>query len=185
MDNKSKLCKKLAVGVAALAALSFTVQLAAAASLRTSESLTFIDWDGTTLTFSADDLRAMPQDVEKRLVCAGESAGFIGIFDYSGVRLSRILEKAKASVNARDNKRENLYVVFKGTDGYQVIASWTELMETSGGKRVLIALEKDGQPLPELEGKMRLVLPGDKWVGRSVKCLDRIEIRCAEGYVAK
>ena len=101
------------------------------------------------------------------------------------MRLSEILKKAKASVEAGDNKRENLYVVFKGTDGYQIIASWTELTMTSAGKRVLIALEMDSRPLPENEGKMRLVLPGDKWVGRSVKCLETIEIRCAEGYVEK
>jgi len=46
-------------------------------------------------------------------------------------------------------------------------------------------LDKNAQPQPPLEGKLGLVLPGGKWVGRSVKCLETIEIRCAEGVVEK
>lgn len=176
---------RLIVTLLAIALTLAAPNAAGANPVRPSESLTLIDCDGTKVTLSFDELCKMPQDLEERCVCAGESAGFVGIFDYSGVRLSHILEKAKASVNCRDNKRENLYVVFKGTDGYQVIASWTELTTTSDGKRVLVALEKDSKPLSEDEGKMRLVLPGDKWVGRSVKWLETIEIRCADGYTEK
>ncbi len=152
---------------------------------RTSETLALVDVDGTKISFSYDDLRRLPQEIEEECICAGHSSGFLGIFDYSGVRLSQILDKAKAANGAGDYKRENLYVLFKGTDGYQVLASWTELTLTSDGLRILIATEKNAQALPPSEGKFRLVLPGDKWVGRSVRCLETIEIHCAEGVVEK
>jgi len=152
---------------------------------RSSESLTLVDLDGSKIQMSLEDFRKLPQEIEEECICVGHSAGFIGIFDYSGVRLSEILEKAKAAKGASEYKQENIYVVFRGTDGYQVIASWTELTQTAEGQRVLIALDKNAQPLPPLEGKFRLVLPGDKWVGRSVKCIETIEIRCAEGVVEK
>jgi DMSO/TMAO reductase YedYZ molybdopterin-dependent catalytic subunit len=158
---------------------------AAGGPSRSSESLTLVDLDGSKIQMSLEDLRKLPQEIEEECICVGHSAGFIGIFDYSGVRLSEILEKAKAAKGANEYKQENIYVVFRGTDGYQVIASWTELTQPAEGKRILIALDKDAQPLPPLEGKLRLVLPGDKWVGRSVKCLETIEIRCAEGVVEK
>lgn len=51
------------------------------------------------------------------------------------------------------------------------------------GRRALMALEKDGEPLPSFEGQFRLVLPGDKYVGRSVKWLEAIEVHGAEGFV--
>jgi DMSO/TMAO reductase YedYZ molybdopterin-dependent catalytic subunit len=183
MNMRSGIC---ITGMAVVVfACLFAAGSAAGGPNRSSESLTLVDLDGSKIQMSLEDLRKLPQEIEEECICVGHSAGFIGIFDYSGVRLSEILEKAKAAKGANEYKQENIYVVFRGTDGYQVIASWTELTQTAEGKRILIALDKDAQPLPPLEGKLRLVLPGDKWVGRSVKCLETIEIRCAEGVVEK
>jgi DMSO/TMAO reductase YedYZ molybdopterin-dependent catalytic subunit len=168
----------------AFAALSICF-LATAAPLTESNSITLVDVDGTETTFDADAIAKMPQETEENCICVGESAGFLGTFDYTGVRLSEILESAEATKASNDNKRENIYAVFIGTDGYQVMASWTELTVTSAGARVLIALKKDGEDLIEKEGKYRLILPRDKYVGRSVKCLERIELRVADGYKPK
>ncbi len=159
--------------------------VAAATPKDSSTGLTLVDLDGTKVRFSVDDLRQMHQETEPKCICVGATAGYIGTFDYAGVRLASILPKAAVAASGNDNKRENTYAVFKGTDGYQVIATWTELMETSEGKRILIALEKNGEPLPPNEGQLRLVLPGDKYAGRSVKCFETIELRLAEGYVEK
>ena len=159
--------------------------LAAVTPLTESNSITLVDVDGTETTFDADAIAKMPQKTEENCICVGESAGYLGIFDYTGIRLSEILESAEATKASKDNKRENIYAVFIGTDGYQVMASWTELMLTSAGARVLIALKKDGEVFSEKEGKYRLILPGDKYVGRSVKCLERIELRVADGYKPK
>jgi len=178
---------RTSIGIIAAATVAlvglFVTHAAAGGPTRSSETLTLVDLDGSKVQMSLEDLRKLPQEIEEECICVGHSAGFIGIFDYSGIRLSEILEKAKAAKGASEYKQENIYVVFRGTDGYQVIASWTELTQTSDGKRVLVALDKNAAPLPPSEGKFRLVLPGDKWVGRSVKCLETIEIRCAEGVV--
>ena len=161
---------------------SFLVTTAAAAPLQVAETLTLVDCDGTKVTFSETDLRSMEQVTEEQCIWVGESSGYIGIFDCSGVLLSEILQRAEATFKAKDFVRENTYVIFRGTDDYQIITSWTELMGSADGLRSIIMLDKDGEPLSDEEGKFRVLFPADKYVGRSVKCLDSIEIHRAEGF---
>ena len=137
---------------------------------RPSLSLTIVDVDGSTVRLSVERLGRMRQLEEKECICVGEVVGFIGVFDYKGARIVDVLEHAKAATTLSRYKQKNLYVIFKGTDGYQVIASWAELMQTAGGGRAMVAIEKDGTRLPANEGAFRLVFPADKYVGRSVKC---------------
>ena len=152
---------------------------------RPSKAVTIVDLNGNEIRVTADELRAMPQHTEKELIFVGEHRGFIGIFDFSGVRLVDLLEKAEAAQAAGGYKKENMYLVFRGTDGYQVVASWQELMLSADGPRVLAVLEKDGEPLPPEEGEIRLLFPGDKYCGRSVKCLETIEVHVVKGVVEK
>lgn len=156
-----------------------------AAPLRTVETLTLIDIDGTKITFTEQELREMKQITEEKCIWVGESKGFIGIFDCSGALLTEALKYARKTEAAGDYLHENTYVIFRGTDEYQIICSWTELMRNGDGRRAMIMLEKEGEPLADDEGKFRVFFPGDKYVGRSVKCLDTTEFRCAEGFVAK
>jgi len=58
-----------------------------AAPQKVSDTLTIVDLDGAKISFSFEDLRKMPQEIEEECICVGESVGFIGIFDYTGVRL--------------------------------------------------------------------------------------------------
>ncbi|HNR31615.1 MAG TPA: molybdopterin-dependent oxidoreductase [Candidatus Hydrogenedentes bacterium] len=168
---------------ATVAALLFAPGFVGAGPERPSDALTIIDLDGSKITISYDEISKMPQVTELQCICVGQHAGYIGIFDYSGVRLANILEKATAAMNASGYRKENMYAVFRGTDGYQVIASWTELTLAETGRRALVALHADAKALPNTEGRFRIVFPADKYVGRNVKCLEQIEIRCAEGCV--
>ncbi len=147
-----------------------------------SETVTLIDSDGTRVTLTEEELRKMPQLSADQCIWVGKTSGYIGIFDYAGTSLTSVLRLAKSTVSAEDYRQENSYVIFRGTDGYQIIASWTELMDSPDGHRAMIGLERNGEPLPASEGRFRLVLPGDKYVGRSVKWLETIEIRLAEGF---
>lgn len=61
----------------------------------------------------------------------------------------------------------------RGQDGYTVALAIGELDPHFEGKQVLIAYERNGQPLPGL----RLVVPADAHAGRSVHDLISIEIR--------
>lgn len=148
-----------------------------------SDSLTIFDVEGTRIDISLDELRAMPRVVEEKCICVGEASGFIGIFDYAGVRLSDVLKKATGAQKASGYKKENMYLVFRGTDQYQVVASWNELTQTAEGRRAMAVLEKNGKPLTPEEGAIRLYMPGDKFVGRSVKCLDEIQIKVVDGVI--
>lgn len=152
---------------------------------RLSDAITIVDIDGSTAKLSVEDLRRMPQVTERECICVGEVSGFIGIFDFKGVRLTDLLEKADAASTLSRYEQENTYIVFRGTDGYQVIASWTELTQTPDGNRAMVIIEKDGKPLGATAGKFRLLFPADKYVGRSVKCLETIEIHSAPGVKAR
>jgi len=152
---------------------------------RPSKAVTIVDLDGAEIRVTAAELRAMPQHSEKEFIFVGERTGFIGIFDFAGVRVVDLLERAQAAQAASGYKEENMYLVFRGTDGYQVAASWQELMLNADGPRVLAVLEKDGEPLPPEEGAIRLLFAGDKYCGRSVKCLETIEIHVVKGVVEK
>lgn len=148
-----------------------------------SDSLTLIDLDGTKIELSLNDVRALPRVVEDHCICVGEVSGYLGTFQYAGVNLRELLKKAAAAQKAGGYRKENMYLVFKGTDQYQVVASWNEVQNTAAGRQAMVVLEKDGKPLAAEEGALRLYFPGDKFVGRSVKCLDAIEIHCIDGVV--
>ncbi len=163
----------------------FSCKIALCAPETKADSLCLVDVDGTKIVWTLDDLRAMPQVVEDKCICVGNSSGFIGIFDYAGVRLNRLLAEATAAHGAGDYKKENMYVVFRGSDGYQVIASWTELTQQPHSLNGLVALEKDSKVLSEHEGPCRLLFPADKYVGRSVRNLVTIEIKVVDGVVER
>jgi DMSO/TMAO reductase YedYZ molybdopterin-dependent catalytic subunit len=64
-------------------------------------------------------------------------------------------------------------VLARGRDGYIVAFAIGELDPEFEGKQVLVAYAQYGKPLTEL----RLVVPGDKRAGRSVRDLVAIEVR--------
>ena len=171
-----------------LAAIASAVMLASAAEgpKIPSDGLTIIDLDGTKVQLTPDDLRKLPAATEKQRirVCADDSH-FEGVSNYSGVHVSDVLSHAKNAQACGPKKKLNLFLIFRGTDGYQAITTWYDVNDAETGKRALVALEKNNAPLPDDEGKLRLILPGDKFVEREVKCLASIQVCCAEGFVEK
>jgi DMSO/TMAO reductase YedYZ molybdopterin-dependent catalytic subunit len=119
-----------------------------------------------TLSLSVDDLRA----IAKRRGVA-EAGG------YGGILLSELLKEAAIREDERHAQRRT-YVVALATDGYQAVFSWGELFNTSIGRGVLVAYERDGAPLREGEGRFALVSLADERTGpRHVKWLNRIDVR--------
>jgi DMSO/TMAO reductase YedYZ molybdopterin-dependent catalytic subunit len=110
-----------------------------------SESILFVDGGvQRPINLTVDELAAMPKNtVPAELICPG----FFTINgNWTGVRLSLVLEKAGFDPNATT-------VNFLAQDGYEVSLSIRDAMRDD----VIIAYEKDGEPLPE---KTRLVIPG-------------------------
>jgi DMSO/TMAO reductase YedYZ molybdopterin-dependent catalytic subunit len=97
-----------------------------------------------TLDLTLSELAANPKStVYTELYCYGQllDRGY-----WSGVRLRLVLEEAGLDQNA-------VIVKFHAQDGYEIDLSTSEAMLDN----VIIAYEKDGQPLPET---LRLVIPG-------------------------
>jgi DMSO/TMAO reductase YedYZ molybdopterin-dependent catalytic subunit len=107
----------------------------------------------------------------------GKRREFVKVGAYGGVRLVDLLEEADIR---RDSPRalRRTYIVATATDGYQGVFSWGELYNSPIGRGVLVAVERDGVPLRDGEGRFALVsLADDKPGPRHVKWLTRIEVR--------
>ncbi len=72
-----------------------------------------------------------------------------------------------------------LYVVAEGADGYQAVFALAELDPAMTDRVVLIASRKDGRPLGDGEGPLRVVVPGEKRHARCVRQVVRLTIRRA------
>jgi DMSO/TMAO reductase YedYZ molybdopterin-dependent catalytic subunit len=118
------------------------------------------------LSLSVEDLRGLAQ--RRGQVAAG---------GYGGIRLTDLLEEADIRRDERHALRRT-YLVATASDRYQAVFSWGELFNTSIGREVLVAFERDGAPLQDGEGKIALVSLADEKIGpRHVKWLSRIDVR--------
>ena len=66
-------------------------------------------------------------------------------------------------------------IVVTGRDGYAVVLALAEIDPEFEGKQVVLAYRRDGQPMNGHE--LRLVVPGDRRGGRSVRDVVRIDLR--------
>jgi DMSO/TMAO reductase YedYZ molybdopterin-dependent catalytic subunit len=128
------------------------------------------------LALAGEVQRELSLSVEE-LKAIGARRGMTEVRGYSGVRLADLLEEADIRRDAPRALRRT-YVVAVASDGYQALFSWGELFNTAVGKGVLVAIERDGLPLRDGEGRFALVSPADERPGpRHVKWLARIEVR--------
>ncbi len=118
-----------------------------------------------SLNLSLDEIMAMPRStVTSDLYClpyVGSSGVLVDYGDWTGVRLSYILENAGVSPEA-------VKVAFYAEDGFSTGLT----IATAMREDMILAYEKDGKPLPE---KLRLVAPG-MWGYKWIKWLIHIEI---------
>ncbi|WP_256646894.1 molybdopterin-dependent oxidoreductase [Thermomonas paludicola] len=112
-----------------------------------------------------------PMDV----VCAsGATVGKVA--NFRGARLTDVLDSVGLNLDGHKDGRR-MVVVARATDGYAVTFSWNELYNTSIGRDVLVAWEKDGKPLDAREGQLLLISGQDTKTGpRHVRWLSSIEV---------
>jgi len=110
--------------------------------------------------------------VNVKRVIYGYHRGFHGRFVYSGVSLKDIIEKLGIKVK----HPERTIVHVKAPDGYTVVFSWYELMNSRKSNLYILADKINGNPLPEGEGKYRLIAHGDFFADRSVRSVEEIII---------
>jgi hypothetical protein len=106
--------------------------------------LEIVNLSGTSYVFSYDQLSEMPKtSVYAELYCDGALATY---GNWSGVLLSYLLTQAHATPEVGS-------IQFVASDGYRVAIPVSLAMQP----QIIIAYEKDGQPL--IEG-LRLIIPG-------------------------
>jgi len=128
-------------------------------------------------TFTLEQLRALPAT---RLEVSYETGRGTEHGVFTGVLLWDLLGAAGVvAPQGRGNDLLREYLVVTGSDGYQAVVAFGEILPKFGAQQILVAYERDGQPLGEKEGMARLVVPGDKAAGRHVRNIARIEVRDA------
>ncbi|GGF48282.1 molybdopterin-binding oxidoreductase [Aliidongia dinghuensis] len=95
--------------------------------------------------------------------------------DYAGVPLWTVLQRAGLVDGQAKGAHLRHGILVTGADGYGVLLAIGELDPEFAGKQVILAVKRDGQPLAGDEG-VRLVVPGDKRGGRSVRHVVKIEV---------
>jgi hypothetical protein len=97
------------------------------------------------------------------------------------VALIEVLEKAGVTTGAK-LRGENLakLILIKAADGYEVVYSLPEVDPEFTDKVIMVAIEKDGQPLPNGEGPFRMIAPNDKKQARWVREVREIKVVLAK-----
>jgi hypothetical protein len=139
------------------------------------DSLVVSDPYHSPIVLSPADFRALPHStikVHNGHTNAEES--------YSGVLLEILLAKASAPVG-KEFRKEALrsYLLVSGADGYSVLLSLAEVDSTFHAGQVIVADERDGQPLGK-NGPFQLIVPGDSRPARWVHNLNSVRVQQAQ-----
>jgi hypothetical protein len=96
---------------------------------------------------------------------------------YHGRPLLEVIEKAGVDTRSMAGQRKiaPAVVVARARDGYTVVFSMGELLMHRSDPRVFLVAETAAGPLPENEGPVRLIIPGDRI--RSSYALRDVELR--------
>ena len=126
---------------------------------------------GVAVDFSAETLARLP--AIKVGVSIGTMNGALqGTFE--GPLLWTILENAEAVDPKKPHKQVSETILVTGSDGYTAVFGAGEIAPEFEGKQILLAERLDGKPLgPD---HLRVVVPGDRRGGRSVRDVVRIAV---------
>lgn len=122
------------------------------------------------LTVTAADLAAGPLVT---IHASFNTSHGVETADYAGVPLWTVLQKAGLVDGTAKGAHLRHGILITGADGYGVLLSIGELDPDFAGDGAILAVRKDRQPLEE---GIRLVVPGDKKGGRSVRHVVGIEV---------
>lgn len=122
------------------------------------------------LMLNAADLAAMPQvtlHVAFNTSHGPESADFAGVPLWAILQQAGLVEDSAKGGNLRHG------ILVTGADGYGVLLSAGELDPAFAGVQAILAVTENGQPIQQ---GIRLVVPGDKKGGRSVRHVSTVQV---------
>ncbi|WP_353721229.1 molybdopterin-dependent oxidoreductase [Dyadobacter sp. 676] len=155
----------------------YATLLSACAAQTNAQSVATLSVTGevtTPLELKIQDLAAMKQIARKVKDRDGKE------HEFKGVALIEILQKAGVTTGAK-LRGENLtkYALITAADGYKVLYALAEIDPEFTDQVILLATEKDGQPLPAGEGPFRIITPNDKKPARWIREVRSIKIAFA------
>jgi hypothetical protein len=125
------------------------------------------------LRLNADTIGALPnqQSVEVTFLAGGTPETHV----YTGPLLIDVLAKAGPDFDpAIKNDKLRHFVSVTASDGYQALVAYGELDPSFENKKILLAVTEDGVSLND-QGP-RLVVPGDKFGGRYVTGVSKVNL---------
>ncbi|MEQ1857408.1 MAG: molybdopterin-dependent oxidoreductase [Longimicrobiales bacterium] len=143
---------------------------APAVSEQLAPTLELVSLDGRTRALTAAELVALAPS-EATATEEGGSAVYRG----PGLRDLATLAGAPAGRTLR-GPAMSLVLLAEGSDGYRVAIALAEVDPQFGAVSALAALTRNGEPLAQGDGPIRLVVPGDGFHARWVRGLVRVRI---------
>lgn len=97
--------------------------------------------------------------------------------NYSGVPIALLLESAGVALG-KSVRGERLaeYVIVRAADGYRALFSLAETDPLFRERTLLLCYRKNGRPLPDKEGPLRLIVADEKRHARWVRQVTTIEL---------
>jgi DMSO/TMAO reductase YedYZ molybdopterin-dependent catalytic subunit len=96
---------------------------------------------------------------------------------YEGVTLAELLKAAGVPQGEKLRGAAMAgYVLAQAKDGYRVVFALPELDAGFTDAKVIVAFTRNGKPLPEGQGPLRIIVPQDKRPARWIRMLERIEV---------
>lgn len=123
------------------------------------------------LQLTLADLQAMPRNRVK----AREKDGAAATFE--GVALTELIKRSNPQLTEKCcGNAANACVIVRAADNYRVLFSLAEIDMSFTDRKVLLADRRDGKPLTELQGPLRLIVPGEKVHARWVRQVRTLEV---------
>ncbi|HKF02042.1 MAG TPA: molybdopterin-dependent oxidoreductase [Candidatus Sulfotelmatobacter sp.] len=152
-----------------LVASSFFLLLFVSTALQCQQLI--VQTDGGRQILSRADLEALPHVK----VTASDHSSLAVSFE--GVTVRSVLEKAGVTFGeSLKGKRLASCLLVEAADGYRAVIALPELDPAFAERQILLALMRDGKPLPEKEGPYRIVIPDEKRMARWVKQVTTLKI---------
>jgi DMSO/TMAO reductase YedYZ molybdopterin-dependent catalytic subunit len=133
----------------------------------------------TVIHFTASDLATF----ERHKVQVRDHDQQVSSFE--GVLLVDILQKVGLPLGKQlRGSALTIYLLVEAADGYRVLFALPELDPMFTDKMVLVADRRDGKPLSEREGPLRIVVPDEKRQARWIRQVKSITVRNATNDAA-
>jgi DMSO/TMAO reductase YedYZ molybdopterin-dependent catalytic subunit len=96
---------------------------------------------------------------------------------YSGIPVRDLLAKAGVEFGEKLRGRAlRQVVIVHCADRYDIVFALAEFDDAFNSRTILLVDHQDGQPLPEGQGPLRLVVPGDKRPARWARMVTSLEV---------